>query len=356
VKVLIDGRTLPPGARARLAAAGLALRGHDVRWLGAAAPPHAILVHTAGGLALARTPADVVVAGDRAPLGAITSAWLAGAGAAVFDASPGRLARWNALERWAWGSLYSTALIDPRDAATAQAGGAHVPLERLGLWPDDPPMTEVEAGHPDVEILERACERAFQRRRGRAPRPAAFLDRDGTLVIERGYLADPADITLLPATAAALRDFAAAGWALVVISNQSGVGRGLFTLETVYAAMARLRRVLRGEGVELDGIYFCPHRPEAGCDCRKPGIGLITRAAEDLQLDVPTSVMIGDKLLDVETARNAGMAGVLVRTGYGREEEQRLAGGEGPTPDAIADDLGRAAAWTLERAERRAGP
>jgi D-glycero-D-manno-heptose 1,7-bisphosphate phosphatase len=323
-----------------------------VTWLGTD-PPLAELTRARGGLALARHDAQVIVAGDRSPLRTATAAWLARAGAAVFDVATERVRRWSAADRWAWDSLHSTALIEPSEAAAAREGAHGLPIERLALWPDDSPATAPDPTHPDTEILERACERAIQRQRGHAPRAAAFLDRDGTLVVERGYLADPADIELLPATAGALRDLAAAGWVLVVISNQSGVGRGLFPLATVYAAMARLRRVLRAEGVELDGIYFCPHRPEAGCDCRKPGTLLIARAAEDLLIDVPSSVMIGDKLLDAETARNAGAAGVLVRTGYGREEELRLAGASEPRPDAIVDDLGAAAEWALERFERR---
>jgi histidinol phosphatase-like enzyme len=100
--------------------------------------------------------------------------------------------------------------------------------------------------------------------------------------------------------------------------------------------------------VELDAIYFCPHHPDAGCRCRKPGIELLERAAEDLVLDLPSSVVIGDKLLDVETARNARATGVLVRTGYGLEQERR-AGAGGATPAHVADDLGSAVDWLLAR-------
>jgi len=179
-------------------------------------------------------------------------------------------------------------------------------------------------------------------------RSAAFLDRDGTLVVERGYLSDPADLELLPGAADAVRTLHAAGLAVVVISNQSGVGRGLFPLARVYQAMAALRRVLRARGAELDAIYFCPHRPEEGCDCRKPGSALLLRAAEDLQLDLRRSAMVGDKLLDVETGHRAGGLGVLVRTGYGRDEEGRLASEPASRrPDRVSGDLAEAAGWIV---------
>ena len=112
---------------------------------------------------------------------------------------------------------------------------------------------------------------------------------------------------------------------------------------------ARLRIELRAHGVELDAIYFCPHRPEDGCTCRKPGTALLERAAEDLLLDLRSSAVIGDKLLDVETARNAAALGILVRTGYGAEEERRGAAENLERPDHVADSLDGAVAWLLAR-------
>jgi histidinol phosphatase-like enzyme len=110
--------------------------------------------------------------------------------------------------------------------------------------------------------------------------------------------------------------------------------------------MARLRRLLRAQGVELDGVYFCPHRPEEGCACRKPGTALLERAAEDLNLHLRSSFMVGDKRLDVETGHRASARGVLLRTGYGRDEERRE-GGPADGPDMVCDDLLEAARWIL---------
>jgi D-glycero-D-manno-heptose 1,7-bisphosphate phosphatase len=258
------------------------------------------------------------------------------------------LYRWSVLDRVGWNSLHSFALANEADAEQIRASPGPLSLERVGLWSGDAVPSTPSAEHLDVEILERACERSLARHRGAAPRPAVFLDRDGTLIEEVGYLDDAAALRLLPGVAAGLRVMQAAGYALVVISNQAGVGRGLFPLARVYQVMARLRAALRAEAVELDAIYFCPHRPDEGCACRKPGTELIERAEEDLQLDVRHSVMVGDKLLDVETGRRAGGRGVLVRTGYGEEASRNLPA-EGPAaPDHVAANLAEAARWLVE--------
>ena len=150
---------------------------------------------------------------------------------------------------------------------------------------------------------------------------------------------------LLPGVPAALRSLRAAGFALVVISNQSGVGRGYFTIGSVHEAMAALRRELRREGVEIDAIYVCPHVPGADCDCRKPRPGLLRQAARNLHLSLRDSVMIGDRGIDVETGRAAGGLGLLVRTGYGRTEEALGTTGGGP----VVEDLAAAARMLLSR-------
>jgi histidinol-phosphate phosphatase family protein len=353
VRALVHADALDGAGRARMAAAGLERRGHHIVWHGAAGArsghgPHAPAAHAAA------EPAglDVVIGGSRAVLETAWQGWRAGAHCMVLALEAERVRRWGPVVRWACHSLYTVGLAEPaeRDALRQHSGGLE--LERIGLWSDDLPPPEPDPAHPDTEWLERACERAIARHRGRAPRPAVFLDRDGTLVVERGYLSDPEEIELLPGVAHSLRKLKAAGYPLVVVSNQSGVGRGLFPESRVHEAMARLRYALRARGVELEAVYFCPHRPDQGCACRKPGTALLERAADDLQLALRRSAMVGDKLLDVETGHNAGALGLLVRTGYGKGEEQQIPeGGNGPRPDGVFPDLSAAAEWILARGE-----
>ena len=143
-------------------------------------------------------------------------------------------------------------------------------------------------------------------------RPAAFLDRDGTIVANRHYLADADDLELLPGAAEGLRRLAAAGYALVVVTNQSGVGRGYFSVDALERQHERLRELLAAESVELAGIYACVHAPDDGCECRKPLPGLLVQAARDLDLDLPASVAIGDEQRDVEAGLATGTAGILI--------------------------------------------
>jgi len=170
-------------------------------------------------------------------------------------------------------------------------------------------------------------------------RGAALIDRDGTIIVERRYLADPAGVELLPGAAEGLRRLRALGLALVVVTNQSGIARGYFDEATLDAIHARLAALLAAEDLVLDGIYHCPHGPDDECACRKPGVELAHRAARDLGLDLSRAVVIGDKRADVELGRALGVPGILVRTGFGEEE---LAAGV--TADHVADDLAAAAA------------
>ncbi|NJD09591.1 MAG: HAD family hydrolase [Gemmatimonadetes bacterium] len=148
---------------------------------------------------------------------------------------------------------------------------------------------------------------------------AVFVDRDGTLIVERCYLADPAGVELLPETGAALRRLQHAGFALVLVTNQSGIARGYYSAADFLAVQRRLSDLLGREGVSFDGVYYCPHHPDFGpsCDCRKPATGLFRRAALDLDIDLQGSAYIGDRIADVEPAAAFGGRGFLVRTGYG---------------------------------------
>lgn len=171
------------------------------------------------------------------------------------------------------------------------------------------------------------------------PLPYILLDRDGTLIEECHYLSDPEKVFLLPGVVEGLRRFREMGLGLVVITNQSGIGRGYFKSSDYDKVTLRFEQLLGRAGISMDGIYCCPHIPEDGCQCRKPRIGLVERAARDLGFDPKTSVVIGDKLSDMELARNAGCLSVLVRSGYGRETEK-----EGPEIwDFASDDLLEAA-------------
>ncbi len=146
-------------------------------------------------------------------------------------------------------------------------------------------------------------------------RPALFLDRDGTLIEDVGYPRDPEGVVLLPGAAAALREARRVGLALVIVSNQSGVARGIISPAEADAVQARVTSLFEDEGVRFDGAYFCFHGPDDGCTCRKPAPGMLLRAAEELALELPASLMIGDKPSDVEAGVAAGCAAVALGPG-----------------------------------------
>ncbi len=168
---------------------------------------------------------------------------------------------------------------------------------------------------------------------------AVFLDRDGTINEEVGYLDRMEKLRLLPGAAEAIRLINESGMKAVVVTNQSGVARGIFDEAFVDEVHAHLREMLGEQGAFLDGVYFCPHHPTEGrgrylrsCDCRKPAPGLLLRAAQELSLDPERSTMIGDTLKDIETAARIGVRGLLVRTGYGAEAADALGFAAGPRP------------------------
>jgi D-glycero-D-manno-heptose 1,7-bisphosphate phosphatase len=173
-------------------------------------------------------------------------------------------------------------------------------------------------------------------------RGAVFLDRDGTLVRDPGYLHDPGQVELLPGVGEGLASLHHAGWPLVVVSNQSGIARGLYGPEAFDAVMERIGALLAPDGVRFAGAYFCPHHPDVTgpCDCRKPGVALFERAARDLALDLSRSWFVGDRLKDVEPATPLGGRGILIETPEGAEDA-RLARAAG-TP--VVRDLPGAAA------------
>ncbi len=165
---------------------------------------------------------------------------------------------------------------------------------------------------------------------------AIFLDRDGTLMEEVEYCSDPAKVRLFPGVAEALRQWKAAGYRLVLITNQSGIGRGYFTLEAYHAVHRELLRQLDEAGAPpFDGAYFCPDAPPTPSLRRKPEPGMILEAAADLGIELSRSWMIGDKASDVECGRRAGTRTILVETGYGKQAQA--------VPDFTVADLKEAA-------------
>ena len=189
-----------------------------------------------------------------------------------------------------------------------------------------------------------------------ARRPAVFIDRDGTLTEEVGYVNHPSRLRLLPRSAAAVRRLNEAGIAAVVATNQAGIARGYFSEEVMNAVHEQLVGQLKDAGAHLDGLYVCPHHPTEGvapfrsdCDCRKPKPGLLLRAARDLDLDLSGSSMVGDKASDLLVARPVGARAILVLTGYGRGEWEYRRAHFAVAPDHVADDLLDAVEWVIAR-------
>jgi D-glycero-D-manno-heptose 1,7-bisphosphate phosphatase len=178
-------------------------------------------------------------------------------------------------------------------------------------------------------------------------RCAVFLDRDGTLIQEKEYLSRPEQVYIFPGAAQALRNLVGAGFKLIIVSNQSGVGRGYFTMADVERVHAHLIKLLADERVHLDKIYVAPEAPDAPSRGRKPSPQFLFDARDEFQIDLAQSYFIGDKLIDLQCGWNAGVKkSILVRTGYGRELEKK----EGGAIEAavVVDDLAAATDWILK--------
>jgi D-glycero-D-manno-heptose 1,7-bisphosphate phosphatase len=176
---------------------------------------------------------------------------------------------------------------------------------------------------------------------------AIFLDRDGTIIEERNYLSRPEQVVVYPGAGAALRRLRTSGFKLFIVSNQSGVGRGYFTLEDVERVNRHLLAELAGDGVHFTKVYIAPEAPETPSRGRKPSPQFLFDARDEFGLDLASSWMIGDKLIDLQCGWNAGLNQcILVRTGYGEETEHARASQLASA--VVVDDLSAAAAWILD--------
>ena len=180
---------------------------------------------------------------------------------------------------------------------------------------------------------------------------AVFVDRDGTVIEEAGYLSDPDKVKVLQNAPRALRRLNRMGVPVIVISNQSGVARGMFTVEDVERVNQRMRDLLAIEGASVDALYYCTHHPDYDikCDCRKPRPGLLIAASKELGISLPQSFMVGDKLIDIQAGKAAGTSSVFVRTGDGEKELQKARVEIAAAADRICEDLSEAVEWILER-------
>jgi len=183
---------------------------------------------------------------------------------------------------------------------------------------------------------------------------AVFLDRDGTINEQMGYINHTCRFQLLPGAGQAIKRLNDANIPVIVVSNQSGLARGYFPEELLVAVHDKMHTLLAEEGAKVDAIYYCPHHPEAkeerfreSCDCRKPKPGLVLQASKELGLDPEKSFVVGDRWSDIKTAANCGATSILVRTGYGRGDEQYIGPQQTIQPDYKADDLMMAVDWIL---------
>ncbi|MEW6264671.1 MAG: D-glycero-beta-D-manno-heptose 1,7-bisphosphate 7-phosphatase [Thermodesulfobacteriota bacterium] len=190
-------------------------------------------------------------------------------------------------------------------------------------------------------------------------RPAVFLDRDGTINEQMGYINHLDRFIMLPGVDRAVSRLNEAGLPVVVVSNQSGVARGYFPEELVNRVNEMMVELLARAGARLDAVYYCPHHPRAEvaayrreCDCRKPKPGLLLRAAADLGLDLTRSFAVGDRTSDLKAARAVGAKAILVLTGYGRGEREYVLPHQDVRPDWVAEDLMSAVEWILSGPDR----
>ena len=182
-------------------------------------------------------------------------------------------------------------------------------------------------------------------------RRAAFLDRDGTIIEDTGFVRDADGVRLIRNSGDAIRRLNEAGWAVVVVTNQSGIARGLLTTKEYEAVAGKLEALLAEHGAHVDATYMCPHHPDVTglCDCRKPGLKHYLAAAEHFGIDFTQSIFVGDRMTDLEPARSLGGAGILVRTGEGRQATGQASKAGFAVARDLADAVNRAITESLNR-------
>ena len=249
----------------------------------------------------------------------------------------------------------TVAIFGPTDPATTSPFGSRHELVRHPVDCSPCLLRECPIDHRcmqgiSVEMVRAAAMRQIGTRSASETEsvPVVYLDRDGTLNFDPGYLNQPEQLRLLPGVGPAVARLNRAGFKTVVLSNQSGVARGLITQDQLEAIHQRLRELLAEDGAWLDGIFICPHHPDEGCICRKPAPGLVHRALQELGVFPGNAIVIGDKATDMELARNVGALAVFVRSGNAPEEEQARMSERGLEPDYVACDLTEAVRWILE--------
>ncbi len=177
---------------------------------------------------------------------------------------------------------------------------------------------------------------------------AIILDRDGTLIKERNYISRVGDIKILDGVSEALILLRDAGFKIIIATNQSGVARGFFNEKKVKKINKEVCQRLKRAGAVVDGVFYCPHHPDAQCACRKPAPGMIKEAQKRFNLDLKRSFCIGDKLTDVEFGKNAGLSAILLLTGYGAVESKKISK-NAAKPDYVAPNMLAAAVWILKK-------
>lgn len=176
------------------------------------------------------------------------------------------------------------------------------------------------------------------------PAPAVFLDRDGTINTQREYLHIPSEFELIPGALEGMKRLQEAGYLIIIVTNQPGIGLGYFQKEDLYRVNAELLKAATKIGLSIDKLYYCPHNKAENCSCRKPAPGMISRAVKELSIDLARSYVIGDMTSDLMLGKNAGCGSILVRTGKGGTDTLYTV-----TPDHVAEDVGAAAEWILSR-------